>query len=118
SETTAMIREIGFQNSTFVDSAHSDASGHFVLSGTYVVPGLYSIKIGSRFFTVIVDQPEINIEADWNDLDDLKVKGSPATASLVKFNKNFSKFSQNIISLRMAHDSLLKKDAPDTLLKV
>lgn len=116
--TTVMIREIGFQNSNFVDSAHSDAKGHFELSGKYTAPGLYSIKIGSRFFTVIVDRPDITIEADWNDLANLNVKGSPATASLVKFNNEFSRYSQSIIGLRMAHDSLLKKDAPDSLLKV
>lgn len=115
--TAVMIREIGFQNSVFIDSVHSDANGRFELSGKYTEPGLYSIKLGSRFFTVIIDQPEMNIDADWNDLAHLKVKGSPATASLTKFNNEFSNYSQSIIGLRMAHDSLMKKNAPDSILK-
>ncbi|HET8573167.1 MAG TPA: TlpA disulfide reductase family protein [Edaphocola sp.] len=117
-ETGVMIREIGFQNSIFVDSTRSDQKGHFELSGKYTEPGLYSIKLGSRFFTVIIDGPEMNIDADWDDLAHLQVKGSPATASLAKFNNEFSRYSQSIIGLRMAHDSLVKKEAPDSLLKI
>ena len=116
--TGVMLREIGFQNSTFVDSTHSDAKGHFELSGEYIEPGLYSIKLGARFITVIIDKPEMSIDADWQDLSHLKVKGSPATASLTKFNNEFSRYSQSIIGLRMTHDSLMKRNAPDSLLKV
>lgn len=111
-----MIREVGFQNSVFVDSAHSNNKGFFELSGNYKEPGLYSIKMGSNFLTVVIDQPKINIESDWNDLSKIKVSGSPATASLNKFNNGFNGFSRELIGLKMAHDSLLNKNAPDSVI--
>lgn len=110
-----VIREVGFQNSVFIDSAHSNDKGSFELSGVYKEPGLYSIKMGSSFLTVVIDQPNIGLEADWKDLSKVNVSGSPATASLNKFNNKFSGFTRELIGLKMAHDSLLNKNAPDSV---
>lgn len=112
-----MIREIGFQNSIFVDSTHSDTKGSFTLAGIYDEPGLYNIKMGANFITVVVDQPEIHIEADWNDLSHLKITGSQATASLNKFNNEYVRYSRQLIGYRMAYDSLMKQNASDSILR-
>lgn len=111
------IRKVGFQSYSFVDSTISGNIGNFELSGYYEEPGLYSIRLGSNFITVVIDQPKITIQGNWKDLSNLKVSGSPATASLFKFNQGYVRFAKQLIGLRAAHDSLMKSNAPDSVLK-
>lgn len=116
--TDVIIRKVGFQSYNFVDSTHSGRNGSFELKGTFDEPALYSIKIGSNFVTIVVDRPQINLTADWNHLNNLTVKGSPATSSLFQFNEQYNLIAKSLMGLRMAHDSLMKNNASDSVLKV
>lgn len=111
-----LLREAGFKDFVFVDSIHSNSDGKFELSGTFKEPALYSIKLGSRFLTIVVDKPNLVLQGDWNNLSNLNVTGSPATASLIELNKKLDEYSQHLMVLRKTRDSF--QNAPDSILKL
>ncbi len=68
---------------TIVDSVHSNADGHFELSGVAPEPGLYRIHFRQRKYILLsVDKGNMKITGDWNALEKYTVAGSPASVQL------------------------------------
>jgi len=71
---------------TIIDSVHSNADGHFELSGIAPEPGLYRIHFQQKKYILLsVDKGNMKITGDWNTLEKYAVAGSPASAQLQSY---------------------------------
>jgi peroxiredoxin len=110
---------------TIIDSVHSNADGHFELSGIAPEPGLYRIHFQQKKYILLsVDKGNMKINGDWGALEKYTVAGSPASAQLQTYlaaiRSHLSDFNamSNVLDTLKAkgHDSLLtiaKKDFQD-----
>lgn len=87
-EQTIFLEELRLAGAEVIDSAKSNASGHFELTGTAPEPALYRIRMGrgeDAFALLSVDKGNYSIKGAWNRPDSFKVTGSAATTSLQSF---------------------------------
>lgn len=113
-----ILEELGLNDARLVDSVRSGNNGQFTLQGTYKQPGLYGIRLGNQFLLMVVDGPKIELKADWRNLDAYTISGSQGSASLKQFLDKYEEYNKELIGLKIAQDSLLAQDAPDSLLRV
>lgn len=115
---SVILEELGLNDAKLVDSVRSGADGKFVLKGAYQQPGLYGIRLGSQFLLMVVDAPEIELKAAWDNLDAYRISGSQGSASLKHFLDQYEAYNKELIGLKIAQDSLLAKGASDSLLNL
>ncbi len=71
---------------SIVDSEHSNAEGHFELSGISPEPGLYRLHFHpNKFILLSVDKGNIKVTGDWSNLENYTVGGSAASEHLKNF---------------------------------
>lgn len=119
-EQTVYLTELGIDKITIVDSAKSDISGKFELSGKAPEAGLYKITFSSdknKNILVSADKGAINIKGNWNGLDAITVNGSNSTASLQKFIFVIRNHMQDFSTLGIVLDSF-KARGDDSMMTV
>lgn len=107
-EQTVFISELGLNQITIVDSAKVDNSGNFKLSGTAPEPGLYKISFSAeanKNIILSIEGGNINITADWNTIEQHKIKGSASSESLAKFLTEIRTSMQDFNTYQMVIDT-------------
>ncbi len=111
---------------TIIDSVHSNADGHFELSGVSPEPGLYRIHFQQKKYILLsVDKGNMKITGDWSALEKYSVAGSNGSvqlqnylAAIRSFQNNFSIMSVILDTLKArGNDSILaiaRKDLQDS----
>jgi len=110
------LEELNFNGSVVVDKVNPAQDGSFTLKNSFAEPNLYRIRMGNEFLLLIIDSKEIHINADWKNLSHYTSSGSKGTQSLIDFQQKYLEFNQEILSLKMVHDSLSEKAGSDSLL--
>ncbi len=83
---TVYLEDLTINEIVVIDSTSSGESGTFKLKGSASEPGLYRIRFESgRFILLSLDKGDVEIAADWNNLENYKVNGSPSSRSLQTF---------------------------------
>ncbi len=117
-EQTVFLEEIRIAGAQVVDSAQSNASGHFELSGSAAEPSLYRVRIGRNedaFALFSVDKGNYTLKGPWGRPDSFVAAGSPATASLQSFISTTREHIVNFNTLGTVMDQL-KAEGKDSLL--
>lgn len=109
------LEQLNFNGATIIDKVTSDKDGTFTIKNTYLEPNLYRIRMGNDFVLLVIDSKKININADFKDLSKYSCEGSKGTESLIQFQKKYAVFNQELLALKMAHDSLNTKSNADSL---
>jgi len=101
---------------TIVDSEHSNADGHFELSGIAPEPGLYRIHFQpNKFILLSVEKGNLMISAKWEQLEDYSLSGSPASEHLRNFVVAIREHLRDFNTMSIVLDTLQAK-ANDSIL--
>ena len=78
---TVLLEQLGANDIVaLVDSVSSSDDGHFELSGAGAEPGLYRIHFNdNKFILLSLDKGNVKVSADWNNIENYAVAGSPAS---------------------------------------
>lgn len=119
-KTMVYLEEIGLNNELKItDSAESGANGSFKLSCTKdKEQKMYRVKMGSRFILVLNDEPTVKLKADWDNIEQYAVTGSPGSSSLKKLVSQMYAYDKMFEALHMAADSINLSPQHDSLLIV
>jgi peroxiredoxin len=114
---SVFIEELEFNENRLIDSTKSDKDGKFEFNGSYSDAGMYRIRMGDSLMYLVVDADQIKLTTSWNNLPYYATQGSPGSASLVVFMKQYVASSREMLSLGMVLDSL-KNNGTDSLLVI
>ena len=84
---TVILEQINANDiNTIVDSEHSNADGHFEVSGIAPEPGLYRLHFRqNKFILLSVDKGNLKVAAKWEQLENYTVNGSVSSEHLKEF---------------------------------
>ena len=103
---------------TIIDSVHSNADGHFELSGIAPEPGLYRIHFQQKKYILLsVDKGNLKITGDWSAIEKYNVAGSYASVQLQDYLGAIRAFQSNFNIMSIVMDTL-KARGKDSLLAV
>ncbi len=117
-EQTVFLEELRLSGAQVLDSAETNASGHFELGGTAPEPGLYRVRIGGKeeaFALLVIDKGTYTVKGDQKQPDAFKVGGNAATASLQTFIGTTRQFAIDYNTLGTVIDQM-KAGGKDSLL--
>lgn len=101
-----------FEPIEVVDSATSDAEGHFTLKGTALEPGLYQLFFHAdttRLLLLSLDKGKATVTADWSALNEsFDVTGSPASSSLRTLMMVMREHAKDFRSFQIVKDSMMR----------
>ncbi|MGN6510568.1 MAG: redoxin domain-containing protein [Chitinophaga sp.] len=114
------LEEIVGQTTKIVDTtAVKDASGKLELDGMVTDQGLYRIRFeNGKYILLALDAGDMSIKGDYNELENLQVKGSEATEEIQELLRYYSDKSQVLSKEMQAMDSLRMAKTPDSVLQV
>ena len=102
-----------------VDSSQPDKNGQFSLTTDVTEESLFSLRTDQSpypFAVLINDSRKISVDADLsNPANSYTVKGSEASESILRFEKNLGTSSQNIFAIKKRIDSLNMMITNDSL---
>lgn len=85
-QQNVFLEEIGINDFIVVDSARTDKSGSFELSGVNTEPGLYRLRFEQdKYVLLSIDKGNLKVTGSWNNLENYEVAGSAPSTSLRKF---------------------------------
>ena len=118
-EQTVILEQLNANDIiTIVDSQHSDAKGHFEISGVSPEPGLYRLHFRkNKFILLSIDKGNIQVAAAWSAIENYTVSGSPSSESLKAFIVSIRQHLRNINTMTVVIDTLQAK-GKDSLLAV
>jgi peroxiredoxin len=125
-EQTVYLSELAIDNTTILDSARSDKSGHFTLSSSAPEPGLYRLNFSAdpeKQIMLSIDKGTITLSTDWNLFVPYTVEGSPSSQSLATFlqevRKNMVNFNTRAVALdtfkARGNDSMVERVTMDII---
>ena len=80
------LEELNINDIVIIDSTSSDGQGTFELKGSAEEPGLYRIRFQKeKFILLSAEKGNIDIAANWENLENYTISGSPASKSLQAF---------------------------------
>lgn len=104
---TVLLEELSIKETKLIDSVTSNEKGHFELSGLATEPGLYRLHFrNNQFIMFSVANENVKIVANWNNLINYDVAGSPSAASLKAFVGQLRKYVNDTRTLAMVMDSM------------
>ena len=107
---------------TIMDSATLKNDGSFELNAPSKEEVLYQLRLDGKttpFAFFINDVPRLKVTADLNNPSQLyTVEGSPASQSLMDFDKSMNEKGMQIYSLSQVMDSMTKAKASDSLIRI
>lgn len=114
-----MLEELGVNDViTIIDSQTSTDKGTFELSGSTPEMGLYRLHFEqNRYILLCIDKGTIDVTGDWNNMQNYKITGSPASESLHQFIGTIDEHLRDFNTMSVVMDSLTVKNN-DSLLKV
>lgn len=85
-EQWVYLEEMNINDLVILDSVKSDKKGSFDLNGKAPETGLYRLRFEQgKFVLLSIDKGTVKLTADWNELENYKVAGSPSSESLRGF---------------------------------
>src|SRR5690606_3979999 len=102
------LEELSISNNMVViDSASSDDKGNFEMGGTLQEAGLYRLRFqGNQFIILSLEKGTTKVVADWSNLTDCNVAGSPSSASLHGFLSQIRTSLRDYNTLSLVMDSM------------
>ncbi|MCW3462723.1 TlpA disulfide reductase family protein [Chitinophaga nivalis] len=112
-----VLEELTLDNVKVVDSANvKDASGKFSFKGMVAEQGLYRIRFqNGKFVLLSLDAGDMKVDGDLENLEQVKITGSEASAELQQFMGEISKQSILLTEDMRKLDSLHNAKLPDSL---
>lgn len=105
------LEEIGINEIKVLDSAKTDAKGHFELSGNTPDERLFRVHFDqNRFILLSADKGNIKVTGDWQNLENYNVEGSAGSASLRNFVALVRENLRDINTMSVIIDSLKLKN--------
>lgn len=103
-----MLEELGVNDViTLVDSVTSTDKGTFELSGNAPEMGLYRLHFGqNKFILLALEKGTIKVVSDWNNIQEYKISGSPASESFHVFLTNIDDHLRDFNTMKIVMDSL------------
>jgi peroxiredoxin len=93
-----------------VDSQRSNADGHFELSGFAPEPGLYRLRFfPNKFILLSIDKGTLKVAAQWSNLENYTVAGSPGSENLRAFIATLREHLCDYNTMSIVMDSLRAK---------
>src|ERR1700733_9702480 len=86
-EQTVVLEQLNANDIiTIVDSEHSDAKGHFEVSGVSPEPGLYRLHFRpNKYILLSIDNGNVKVSSNWQSFENYDVIGSPGSENLKGF---------------------------------
>lgn len=109
------LEKLGFSNRTVLDTVQVQEDGSFKIEADWTEPTLYGLRIGNNTLLLIIDQPNIHVTAKKGEYENYTVTGSPASSSLLNFNKRYFSLEEELMGLQLALDSLKQKGTADSV---
>jgi len=92
---------------TIVDSVHSNADGHFELSGIAPDPSIYRLRFNNnKFLLLSIDKGNMKVSSKWNTLENYDVSGSPSSENLKKLITIFRQNASDFNTMKIVLDTL------------
>jgi len=109
------LEEEGISDIKLIDTVHSGEDGSFELKGIYLEPGLYRLRMNDMVLPVVIDGTSISISGTWPELNDYQSKGSPGTASLIRFLSSYQKATEQLAAMQIVTDSMQANNTADSI---
>lgn len=105
---TVLLEQLGANDIVaLVDSVSSSEDGHFELSGAGAEPGLYRIHFNdNKFILLSLDKGNVKVSAEWANIENYTVAGSPASEHLKQFLKFFREKVRDFNTMNIVLDTL------------
>ena len=90
-----------------IDSTHSGADGHFEFSEIAPEPAIYRLHFGSnKYILLSVNKGNLKVTADWNEIENYTVNGSPESEHLKNFIVAIREHMREFYSMSIVLDTL------------
>ncbi|MBS1585594.1 MAG: AhpC/TSA family protein [Bacteroidetes bacterium] len=110
-EQSVRLEEIGINEIKVLDSAKTDAKGHFELSGNTPDERLFRIHFAqNKFILLSAEKGNIKVTGNWDNLENYSVEGSAGSASLRNFVSLVRENLRDINTMSIIIDSLKVKN--------
>jgi len=110
-EQNIRLEEIGINEIKVLDSARTDAKGHFELSGNTPDERLFRIHFAqNKFILLSAEKGNIKVTGNWDALENYNVEGSAGSASLRNFVALIRENLRDINTMSIIIDSLKAKN--------
>ncbi|SFD29444.1 Peroxiredoxin [Chitinophaga sp. CF118] len=117
---TVYLEELTLQEAKIVDTVNlKDASGKFTLKGIVPEQALYRIRFGetNKFILLGLDAGTMEIEADFNHLEQAKIQNSEASAEIQGLLNEATAKNKALTIEMQTLDSLHQVKTPDSILQ-
>ncbi|MBC7553036.1 MAG: AhpC/TSA family protein [Taibaiella sp.] len=103
---------------TIVDSQRSDKKGNFEITAVSTEPGLYRLHFNSnKYILLSLDKGPVTVKADWGNIEDYIVNGSPASENLKGFIISIREHMRDVNTMSVVMDTLQAR-GKDSILNV
>ncbi|MCY1532641.1 Thiol-disulfide oxidoreductase ResA [compost metagenome] len=79
---------------------------------------MYRVKMGTKFILVLNDEPTVKLKAEWDNIEQYSVAGSPGSSSLKKLVSQMYAYDKMFEALHISVDSINASPKHDSLLTV
>lgn len=119
-EQAFKLEELDIDQNVFIDSGRTKPDGTFELSHQAKEEGLYRIKFeqGKYILFALKNGDKVQIEGNWNKLEDYKITGSDGSYALKGFLVNLRENIRDIKTMQMIMDTLKATPKNDSLKKM
>lgn len=116
-EVAFAVYEMGFKDNVKIDSGMTTSEGEFSFHHSGKEEALYRVKLGdSKFILLVLNNGEnVEVTGDWNNLQNYSVIGSPGSTTLKSCMINIRESMNNMSTLRIIQDSVIKQHKSDSL---
>jgi thiol-disulfide isomerase/thioredoxin len=105
------LEELGANNIISLDSAQTKEDGSFSIQGKGTEPALYRIKFSlGKYIMVVMKNETVNIDGDWNNLEDYRVNGSEGSQTLKTFLTALREHIRDVNSLDFITKNISQKE--------
>lgn len=105
------LEEVGMDGLIVIDSTRPDKDGKFEMTGTATEPLLYRLRFsGNRYVLLSIDKGNVQVNADYNTIENYQVTGSEPSESLKKLLLVVREHMRDLNEMQIVLDTLRAKN--------
>lgn len=105
------LEEVGMDGLIVIDSTRPDKDGKFEMTGTTTEPLLYRLRFsGNRYVLLSIDKGNVQVNADYNTIENYQVTGSEPSESLKKLLLVVREHMRDLNEMQIVLDTLRAKN--------
>lgn len=111
------LEEMALDGNLFIDSGKTNADGSFAIEAKTKEEALYRLKFskGKYILLALKNGDHVNVQGDWNNLENYQVEGSAGSLAMKGFLVNMRENINDMRTVQMIIDSVKKDPSKDSI---